>query len=320
MATDTPQDQQPIGDFFKRQQRRRLQSSSIGGADGSSHTETREGCAGTPEPMQLHSLPGDLTGIHPPIADEKVSGLEAGQTPGDGGTSTTCGATAVHSSNDAGKGSEDSDLQQKRSAVGCITEKQSDIGGRLMAISGLEPTNQGFGGTTKEEGHLDGGSADRASGDHHHGLQGQGHCSIPLSEESTRSRASLPLETGRGSEASHATSELQQSCWQQCVAAGGDQDEGTQPKPKQIGGPAGSADEATSEIQKTVMDIEKLGASLQRLTLVNNDTQCYLNASFLTVCWCHLQCRGFDEDQWPMVGASILCMVEGGKQARLELS
>ena len=114
--------------------------------------------------------------------------------------------------------------------------------------------------------------------------------------------------------------ELQQSGRKQCVAAGGHQDEGSQSKPKQDGRLVGSAIEATSEIQKVVKDITvQLGCCLQQLSLVNNDTQCYLNASFLTVCWCHLQCRGFDAAQWPMVGDSILQMIVSGQHAPLEL-
>ena len=317
---EAPKDQQPIGDFFKRQQRRRLQSSTIGGTDGVPGSEAREGCAGSPESMQLHHVPGDLTRIHSTIADEKVTGLEAGQTIGDSGPPAACGATSIHPQHDAGKSSEDQCMQQEGSVVGGLPQEQLDSGGRIVALSDLELPNKSVGGAAQEKGHHDGGYADRASGDHHHDIQGQSHCPLPLFEESTGTRTSLSLEIGRGSQTSHATSELQQSGRQQCVAAGGDKDESSQSKSKQAGGPIGSAIEAISEIQKVVKDhTVQLGCCLQQLSLVNNDTQCYLNASFLTVCWCHLQCRGFEAGQWPMVGDSILQMIVSGQHSPLEL-
>ena len=317
---EASKDQQPIGDFFKRQQRRRLQSSTTGGADGSSHSETRAGCAGNPEPMQLHPLSGDFTGLNSAIADEEIHGLERGQTTGDSRISTTCGASAVHSPNDVGQGSEDSNLQQKGSIVDCLVEKQLDPGRRLLAIPGLEPTDQSSGGTAKEKGYSDGRSADRTSRAHQHDLQGQGHRSIPLSEESTRSRTSLPMEAGCGFETSLATSELQHSSWKQCVAAGGDKDEGAQSKSEQIGGPSGSANETLAEIKEvTIVNIAQFGGCLQKLILVNNDTQCYLNAAFLTVCWCHLQCQGFSSDQWPWIGAHLFRMLVHDSATPLEL-
>ncbi len=58
---------------------------------------------------------------------------------------------------------------------------------------------------------------------------------------------------------------------------------------------------------------------MQELVLANNDTQRYLNASFLTVCWAHLQCQGFDHQKWHFHGEHIFRMILDGANSPLEL-
>ena len=292
---EAPKDQQPIGDFFKRQQRRRIQSETAGGADGDFGAEARKGCASTAESMQLHHVSGNFTGIHSPTADAKISRLEASQTTGNSGTASSSGAAATYPHHDVGKSSEDKCQQQERSSLDGISQKQSDLGGRLVVLPGLEHTVQNVGGAAQEKGHLDGRHAVRPSGAGEDVLSGQGHCPLPFVEESTGAGSSMPMEIGCGSEASCTSPELCHPGWKQCVAVGGDQDASSQSESKQIGRPTLSAAQAIAETQKVEhITSEQMGCCLQHLALVNNDTQCYLNASFLTVCWCHLQCKGFE--------------------------
>ena len=133
-----------------------------------------------------------------------------------------------------------------------------------------------------------------------------------------KAMSSVPMETG--SEMSHTPSELHHFGWQQCVAVGGDKDESSQPKSEQTGRSAGPTAQAVATTQEVgPITSQQMGCCLQNLILVNNDTQCYLNASFLTVCWCHLQCKGFDSAQWPMIGEKLFQMIADGKTAPLEL-
>ena len=156
--------QQPIGEFFKRQQRRRLTVETAGGADGSSNDQTREGHPGCDESMQLHSVLGDIPGRHSPTVDEEVCGMEAGKNFGQCGTSSQSGFDAGTSQHSVGKGTQDQRLHQAGSPVASLDEKQSDSAGRILALPGLELQKQIPRDSSQEKGYTNGSDDDRLAG------------------------------------------------------------------------------------------------------------------------------------------------------------
>ena len=120
------------------------------------------------------------------------------------------------------------------------------------------------------------------------------------------------METGIGHEGSQTTHLIDDLGEQQCVAIDPSTSQTSPPNAVSYGG-------RSYEAYPEEVDRQKYGHILSQIVLVNDDVQCYVNATFLTIMWTHLMCGGFNVTSWGELTTVFLGIVMDGQTTPLSL-
>ena len=311
-----------ISALFQRQQlRRHYQSDSD---DGLTLDQARKRSCSSTKSDQLHSLSAHGIGWdhfkHPePIfgVEEEDRAARDWYEAGDGRDeippSTTSAAAYPH--NDPGQSSEDQSVQKGRQIAAGKLEISTAIGGQKLAFSAVVPSNEVSGDQWQTALNTHG-RHDPSSSQLGRTMQGGGdHSQIPLTSSTKQPGAGDPMEVGCGREMSRGVCLNQEAGSIQPLATGLSEDQTSLPPTKQAGGPT-STSPTTQEEKQMIM---QLSLSLQTITLVNNNVECYINSAFWTVCWAHLLCTQQTITAWQELNAPFLQMLCISSSQKLDL-
>ena len=227
--------------------------------------------------------------------------------------STTSAAAYPH--NDPGQSSEDQSVQKGRQIAGGKLEISTAIGGQKLAFSAVVPSNEVSGDQWQTALNTHG-RYDPSSSQLGGTMQGGGdHSEIPLTSPTKQPGAGDPMEVGCGREMSRGACLDQEAGSIQPLATGLSEDQTSLPPTKQAGGPT-STSPTTQEEKQMIL---QLSLSLQTLTLVNNNVECYINSAFWTVCWAHLLCTQQTLTAWQELNAPFLQMLCTSSSQKLDL-
>ena len=144
---------------------------------------------------------------------------------------------------------------------------------------------------------------------------GGDHSEIPLTSTTKQSGAGDPLEIGCGREMPRGACLDQEAGSIQPMATGLSEDQSSPTPTKQAGGSTSTSPTTQEENQM----ILQLNLSLQTITLINNNVECYINAAFWTVCWAHLLCAQQTIEAWMGLNAPFRQMLCTGPSQKLDL-
>ena len=136
------------------------------------------------------------------------------------------------------------------------------------------------------------------------------HHQVSCLAKQNQSGTSHTLEIGTGHEGPQTSHIADDFSKQQCVAAHPGSTQTTSPTPIQTG-------RRPYEAYPEEIDRVKYGCILSELTLVNDNVQCYVNATFLTIMWTHLMCGAFNMSSWDDATAIFLAILKDGEHAPL---
>ena len=144
---------------------------------------------------------------------------------------------------------------------------------------------------------------------------GGDHSEIPFTSTTQQPGAGDPLETGCGREKPRGACLDQEAGSIQPMATGLSEDQTSLTPTKQAGGSTSTSPTTQEENQM----ILQLNLSLQTITLVNNNVECYINSAFWTVCWAHLLCTQQTIAAWKGLNAPFHQMLCASPSQKLDL-
>ena len=274
--------------------------------------QTREGFELPPSTEHLHPLSVDR--IRQPDASNS-----AGELPVEDAAGRTSSLAVPSSMSDAQL---DADLdstsipnyggQKGRSTVAIELGEQDHTAGCVMALPQMGSLEEVVGVGCKRGQHCyEGDDADLGATSQEAGETRFDHqVSCPPEQDQTSSSHSMAV--GIGHERSPPTFVAEDFGKQQCVAADSGSSQATSPNSVSVG-------RRPYEAHPQKVDRQVFGNIMSCLLLVNDDVQCYVNATFLTIMWLHLMCGDFHEASWGDLTTTFLGIVMDGQTQPLSL-
>ena len=291
-----------------RQRRRSSSKDAI--PDVSTGAKTRERPELPPPTEHLRPLHVDRQGWPdaPDRADQQQLETTATESPSFSISTTVLGAK---SDADSGPKSHQSHGMQKGGPLVAVeSSKQDCASGFVMALSQMGPQQEVSG-------------VGRQGGQHRHegfgadigaNLQADGtarsHSEIPCVAKQDKASTSDPLAIGTGHGRPQAALPFDDIGELQRVATHPDSTEASSSTTVQIG-------RRPYEAHQEKVDRSLYCHILSELILVNDNVQCYVNATFLTIMWTHLMCGDYNMGSWGEATAIFLDIVKDGEVAPL---
>ena len=224
-------------------------------------------------------------------------------------------STPAYPHDDPGQSSKDQSVQKGRQIAGGKHEIPAAVGGQKLAIPAVVPSNE-ITGDQWQTALYTHGRHDPSSSQLGRTMQGGGdHSEIPLTSSTKQPGAGDPLEVGCGREMPRGACFDQEAGSIQPMAVGISEDQTSLTPTKQAGGSTSTSPTTQEENQM----ILQLNLSLQTITLINNNVECYINSAFWTVCWAHLLCTQQTIEAWMGLNAPFHQMLCTGPSQKLDL-
>ena len=275
-----------------------------------SHPSTRERSELLTPAEHLHPLHVNREGRpdDPDLADQHPMEAAATTTEGFPIPSSMLGAPC--DANPGATGHKSDGMQERRSFVAVEHPEQAGTSRPVMAISQVGSSEESLGGRHQSQQSTD----ERSHADLGPNLQNYGtsrsHCEVSCVAEQNEAGPSDSLEIGTGHEGSKIAQSPPLTGELQCVATGAITIEtSSSTTVKTCRRPY--------EAQQEKVDRSKYCHILSELVLVNDDVQCYVNASFLTILWTHMMCGDFNMGSWGDETAVFLDLLKDGVQPSL---
>ena len=293
-----------IKEAFSRQRRRESSQDAI--PDVPAGLEARAGPELPSSTKHLHPIHVDGEGRpdDPDTATKQQLETVATTAPSDSVPTTMPGAQCDADS--GSKGHKSDGMQEGGSTVAIESSKQVDTTGCIMALPQVGPQVEILGGRYEDEQPSNEGPTADVGTD----LQAPGKTrsgrEVPCSSEQEQRSASGAMAVGTRHEGSQATQSPALLGELQCLAIGANQIETSPPAAIQAG-------RRPYEAQQEKIDLSMYCHILRELVLVNDDVQCYVNATFLTIMWTHLMCGDFNMGSWEDATAIFLAVLKDGE-------
>ena len=292
-----------IKEAFSRQRRRESSQNAI--PDVPAGLEARTGSELPSSTKHLHPIHVDGEGRpdDPDFAAEQQLETVAATTPSDPISSTMPGAPCHADS--GSKGHQIDGMQTRRSFVAIESSEQVGPTGCIMALPQVGPQDEILGGRHQDEQpSKEGPYADIGTDLQTLGTSGS-HSAVSCPAKQEQAGTSDTMEIGTGHEGSQVAQSHALSGELQCVATGPDQTEASSSATVKTG-------RRPYEAQQVQVDLSLYCHILSELILVNDNVQCYVNATFLTIMWTHLMCSDFNMGSWGDATAIFLAVLKDG--------
>eukprot|EP00434_Breviolum_minutum_P036049 symbB.v1.2.031926.t2/scaffold3762.1/size52363/1 len=248
------------------------------------------------------------TADDPDFAAKQQLETVAATTPSNPISSTMPGAQCHADS--GSEGHQIDGMQTRRSFVAIESSEQVGSAGCIVALPQVGPQDEILGGRHQDEQpSKEGPYADIGTDLQAIGTSGS-HCAVscPAKQEQAGTRGTM--EIGTGHEGSQVAQSHAFSGALQCVATGSDQTEASSSATVQTG-------RRSYETQQVQVDLSLYCNILSELILVNDNVQCYVNATFLTIMWTHLMCSDFNMGSWGDATTIFLAVLKDGESQQL---
>ena len=276
----------------------------------STDPSSREGLKLSPPAEHLHPLPVDGLGEDGATTSPSQYNLEETK----GKSSSLPVPTSMTDSQPAAtpdpRRHQGLGFQEGGSAVAVKLAEQDSTSGFVLAFPQVGPHEEVFGTGCQGWQHRH----ERHDADSRADLQEDGkariHHQVPCLAKQNDTSASHSIAIGTRYEGSSASQPADDFGKQQCMAADPSSSQATPSTPIP---PRGRPHETCPE------EIDRAGYChiMRDILLVNDDVQCYVNATFLTIIWTHLMCAEFNMGSWIKETAMFLQIVMDGKDSPL---
>ena len=244
----------------------------------------------------------------PDLAAKQQLETVATTTPSDPISSTMPGAQCDADS--GSKGHQIDGMQTRRSIVAIESPKQVGTTGCIVALPQMGSQEEILGGRHKDEQPSNEGSyADLGTDLQALGTSGS-HSEVSCPAKQEHAGTTDTMEIGTGHEGSQVAQSHALSGELQRLATGTDQTEASPSATVQ-------ARRRPYEAQQGKVDLSLYCNILSELVLVNDNVQCYVNATFLTIMWTHLMCGDFNMWSWGDATAIFLAVLKDGETQQL---
>ena len=273
-------------------------------------SSTREGSELLAPAKHLHPLHVHREGRpdDPDPADQLPMEATTATTEGDPVSSSMLGASCDADS--CSKSHKGDGMQEGRSSVAIESSKQVGASRSVMALPQMGSPEESIGDRPQDQQFAD----ERSHADIGADLQDDGasrsHREVSCFAEQNKASPSDPLEIGTGHEGPQVAQSPPLTGQLQCVATGAIEIEASPSTTVQTRG-------RPFEAQQEKIDRPKYCHILSELVLVNDDVQCYVNATFLTILWTHTMCGDFNMGSWGDETAIFLGLLNDGVQSSL---
>ena len=292
-----------IQEAFNRQRKRGSSQDAI--SDVSVGAAARERSELLASAEHLHPLHVDGEGRPdvPNPADQLKLEATATTTPSNPISSTMSGPQCDADSGTQGHQSDG--MQEGGSLVAIESSKPVGATGFIVALSQMGSSEEILGGGRKGEQHTYEGTYADIGADLQVAGNARSHREVSRAAEQDKTSSSDPMEIGTGYEGSQVAQSLDFTGELQRVATHSDQTEASSSTTVPIS-------RRPYEAHQEKVDRSLYCHILSELVLVNDNVQCYVNATFLTIVWTHLMCGDFNMGSWGDATAIFLAILKAG--------
>ena len=293
-----------IKEVFSRQRRRG--SSQDADPDVSIGVETRAGSELPSSAKHLHPVHVDGEGRPdvPDLAAKQQLETVATATPGDPISSTMPGALC--DADPGSKGHQSDGMQEGKSTMAIESTEQASTAGRIMALPQMGSPEAIIGGGCQDEQPSHEGPNAEPGTDLQTLGTARSHREVSCPSEQEQTGTSDTMEIGTRHEGSQVAQSHALPGELQRLATGTNQIEASPSATIQAG-------RRPYEAQQEKIDLSLYCHILSELVLVNDNVQCYVNATFLTIMWTHLMCGDFNMGSWGDATAIFLAVLKDGE-------
>ena len=297
-----------IKEAFSRQRRREPSQDAIPDEPAGLEARARSELPSSTKHLHPIHVDGEGRPDDPDFAAKQQLETVAATTPSYPISSTMPGAQCHADS--SSEGHQIDGMQTRRSFVAIESSEQVGSAGCIVALPQVGPQDEILGGRHQDEQpSKEGPYADIGTDLQTIGTSGS-HCAVSCPAKQEQAGTRDTMEIGTGHEGSQVAQSHAISGALQCVATGSDQTEASSSATVQTG-------RRSYETQQVQVDLSLYCNILSKLILVNDNVQCYVNATFLTIMWTHLMCSDFNIGSWGDATTIFLAVLKDGESQQL---